>query len=116
MEEYEKENELRMKRRHKKKEGQTKAPTMWYSYLEHKKLEEAQERRLARNVFLHVVEGRKIKPNEHINQEVNRVRGEGRRGRETDLRQSKDHGSKDSLVFNFAAYRPGSDMRSSTER
>lgn len=56
MEEYEKENEVRLRRRYRKK-GQSKAPHTWYNYLENKKLEEAHERKNVRNVFLHVVEG-----------------------------------------------------------
>ena len=56
LEEQDKENEVR-KRKHNKKKAQSKAPHTWYNYLENKKVEEAQERKHARNVFLHVVEG-----------------------------------------------------------
>lgn len=57
MEEHEKENEVRLRRRQKKQGGPSKAPHTWYNYLENKKLEEAQERKNARKIFLHVVEG-----------------------------------------------------------
>lgn len=58
LEEHDKENEARLKRRRKKK-GQSKAPHTWYNYLENKKMEEAQERKNARRTFLHIVEGEK---------------------------------------------------------
>ncbi|XP_060604151.1 outer dynein arm-docking complex subunit 4-like [Ruditapes philippinarum] len=117
LEEQDKENESR-KRKHYKKKAQSKAPHTWYNYLENKKVEEAQERKHARNVFLHVVEGRKIKPKEHSNLDMKRSKQDPeRRSKDGKLRKNKEYDSKESLSqqFLFKSYRPGSDLRNSDE-
>lgn len=117
VEELEKENERRQKKGRKKRES--KAPHSWYNYLENKKAEEAHERKQYKNIFLHVVEGRKINPREHSNVEIKKSKGgpDHTRRKEGKLRRDKDHESKESLSqpFIFRSYRPGSDMRNSKD-
>lgn len=61
--------------------------------------------------------GHKIKPKEHSNLEPSKIKTE-KRSKDGGMRQTKEHGSRDSLnlSFHFPTYRPGSDMHSSTER
>ncbi|WAR06390.1 TTC25-like protein [Mya arenaria] len=103
LEEQEKENEARLKKRSRRK-GQSKAPHTWYNFLENRKLEEAQERKNARNKFLHVVEGHKISPKEQANLEMKtskRGSGGSRGRKEGGMRKSRDHDSKESLNQGF---------------
>lgn len=56
IEEQKRETENRKRRRTKQKKV-SNVPRTWNTYIENKKQDEAQERKLSRNLFLHVVEG-----------------------------------------------------------
>ncbi|KAL4229383.1 hypothetical protein ACF0H5_012422 [Mactra antiquata] len=119
IEEQERENENRKRRRAKKKK-ESNVPRTWHTYIENKKQDEAQERRISQNFFLHVVEGRKIQPKEHSNLELKKSKHEPefhKRGKDGKLRRNKEQGSRESLnqSFTFKSYRPGSDLRGSDE-